>query len=88
MYMLNRVGLKLNPCLTPRWEEVSVFLSYLNCTQVFPPTPLSINLNRPSCQIESKAFLKSTKQENNLLMFWFIWWSMRVLNVNIWSVVR
>ena len=33
MYMLNRVGLKLYPCLTPRLcGKKSVFLSYLDCT--------------------------------------------------------
>ena len=64
-----------------------VYIDFM-MSAVFPPTPLSNSLyNRPSCQIESKAFLKSTKQEN-LLLFLFIWLSVRVLRVKMWSVVR
>ena len=56
---------------------------------VFPPTPLSIYLcSRLSCQIESKAFLKSTKHEKTLPLFWFVCLSIRVCRVNTWSVCK
>uniref|UniRef100_A0AAZ3QRZ5 Receptor-type tyrosine-protein phosphatase epsilon n=1 Tax=Oncorhynchus tshawytscha TaxID=74940 RepID=A0AAZ3QRZ5_ONCTS len=98
--MLKRVGLKLHPCLTPRpcVKKCVCFLPILTAhllfvymdfimSYVLPPTPLSISLySRPSCQIESKAFLKSTKHEKTLPLFWFVWLSIRVCRVNTWSV--
>ena len=100
--MLKRVGLKLHPCLTPQpyGKKCVCFLPILTAhllfvymdfimSYVLPPTPLSINLySRPSCQIEWKAFLKSTKHEKTLPLFWFVWLSIRVCRVNTCSVVR
>lgn len=96
MYMFKRVGLKMHHCQTPRlWGMKSLcFLPILTAhlllvciefmmSYVSPPTPLSNYLySKPSCQIESNAFLTLTKQENNLPL------SIRVLKVKIWSVVQ
>ena len=85
IWMLKRVGLKLHPCLTPLpcVKKCVCFLPILTAhlfvymdfimSYMLPPTPLSINLySRPSCQIESKAFLRSTKHEKTLPLFWFV----------------
>jgi hypothetical protein len=100
--MFKRMGLKLHPCLIlqTRGKKCVRFLPILTAhllfvhidfimLYVFPPSPLSINLySRPSCLIESKAFLKSTKHENTLPLFWFACLSIRVCRMNMWSVVR
>jgi hypothetical protein len=96
IYMLKRVGLKLHPCLTPQpcVKKCLCFLLILTAHLLFvymdfimsyilPSMPLSINLySRPSCQIESKAFLKLTKHETTLPLFWFVWLSIGVCRVN------
>jgi hypothetical protein len=71
-------------CFLPILSAQFVYMDLI-MLHVLPPTLLSVNFySRPSCQIESKAFLISTKHEKTLPLFW----SIRVCRVNTWSFVR
>ena len=78
IYKLNKSGLRTHPCLTPRsygndsvhrsalfnsMEQFDLLYIPLISLYILPPTFDSRCLtNKPWCHIESKAFLKSTKQ--------------------------
>jgi hypothetical protein len=101
IYMLKRVGLKLHLIPQPCGKKCMRFLLilaahllfwYMDFIMFMFSPNMTFHLftvySRPSCQIESKAFFKSTKHEKTLPLFWFICLSIRVCRVNTWSVVR